>query len=507
MKIKRSSGLLMHITSLPGHHGIGTLGKEAYDFVDLLKNGGQKYWQTLPVGPVTPNFGYSPYSSPSSFAGNFFFISLEMLQEEEWMRNYILDDLPVEEHNDYVNFERVSSLKLPLLKQVSENFFKYASPSVMKAYEQFCLASQDWLKDYTLFVSLAEYFNNYNWLSWEENIRRRTPNAIAEWSQRLKPEIEFHQFIQFAFYKQWFALKEYANQNGIKIIGDIPIYVNFDGADVWAHPDIFQLDPGTERPTFVAGVPPDYFSATGQRWGNPLYTWWDKKQLKKETTRWWISRFKHQLNLFDITRVDHFRGFESFWAIPASEPTAVNGSWEKGPGITFFNEVKKELHELPLIAEDLGVITPEVEKLRENLELPGMKILQFAFDFDNKNPYLPHNYPNSNCLVYTGTHDNNTTNGWFYEQDIDEETRHYVLDYLGINHRDEFHWQLIRLALSSTATLSIFPVQDILGYAGRFRMNTPGKLNNNWNWKLTDGRLTPEIMHRLRKLSLLYNRA
>lgn len=506
MKIKRSSGLLIHITSLPGRHGIGTLGKEAYQFVDLLKDGGQKYWQTLPLGPVTSNFGYSPYSSPSSFAGNFFFINLEMLQEEEWMRNYILDDLPVDENNDFVNFERTRSFKLPLLKQLSENFFKYADDKTMKDYRSFC-KKQEWLDDYALFTAAAEYFNNFHWLTWEEDIRLRKPEGLKRWHKKLESEIDFHKFIQYIFYKQWFALKEYANKNGIKIIGDIPIYVNFDGADVWAHPEIFLLDKETERPLHVAGVPPDYFSASGQRWGNPLYDWWENGKLKKATVDWWLKRFKHQLTLFDITRLDHFRGFEAYWSIPASEPTAVNGKWEKGPGLEFLKLMEKELKKLPLIAEDLGIITPEVEKLRDRLELPGMKILQFAFDFNNKNFYLPHNYTTPNCVVYTGTHDNNTTNGWFYEKDIDEDTRNYVQEYLRLSHRDEFHWEFISLALRSVAVLAMFPVQDVLGYAGKFRMNTPGLPHNNWTWKLTPGRLTPEIMQRLRKKCILYNRA
>ena len=319
--------------------------------------------------------------------------------------------------------------------------------------------------------------------------------------------MDFHKFIQYIFYKQWYPLKKYANENGIKIIGDIPIYVNFDSADAWSNPGIFQLDNKTLKPTAVAGVPPDYFSSTGQRWGNPLYDWWKKDQLNPETFDWWVKRLSHTFKYFDIVRLDHFRGFESYWSIPVSEPTAVNGQWKKGPGIEFFKQLKKEIGDLPIIAEDLGIMTSQVEKLRDQLTLPGMKILQFAFDFTNKNPYLPHNYTTSNCIVYTGTHDNNTTNGWFYNNEIDESTRKYVLRYLRVTHRDEFHWQLISLALSSIAKLSMFPTQDILGYAGKFRMNTPGKPQGNWGWKLTPGRLTPEIMQRLKKLCIIYNRA
>jgi 4-alpha-glucanotransferase len=507
MKLKRSSGILMHVTSLPGKHGIGTLGKEAHEFVDLLKAGEQRYWQTLPLSPVSPTFGYSPYSPLSSFAGNYLFINLEMLQKEEWMRNYIMSDLSVNEYNDFVDFDRIVAFKLPLLRRAAENFFKYAEGKAREEFDEFCELSKYWLEDYALFVPIAEHYNNFNWLTWDEDIRLRKPDAIKKYSRELKPEVDFHKFVQFIFYKQWISLKSYANNKGIKIIGDIPIYVNFDSAEAWANPGIFQLDPQTFMPINVSGVPPDYFSPTGQRWGNPLYIWWEGERLKQDTLDWWVMRFKHVFTSFDITRLDHFRGFESFWAIPASEVTAVKGKWEKGPGIEFFKYMKNKLEKLPIIAEDLGVITPEVEKLRDLLNIPGMKVLQFAFDFNNKNPYLPNNYTTTNCIVYTGTHDNNTTNGWFYEQDIDENTRSYVMKYLRLNHRDAFHWEFISLALSTIAQLSIFPTQDILGYAGKFRMNTPGKIRSNWRWKLTPGRLTPEIMQKLKKLCVMYNRA
>jgi 4-alpha-glucanotransferase len=507
MKIKRSSGILLHITSLPGKHGIGTLGKEAYDFINSLKEGGQKYWQTLPLGPTSPIFGYSPYASHSSFAGNYLFISSEMLQKETWMRTYVLSELPENLYNDFVDFDKITALKLPLLKNACENFYKYTDEETRKDFNQFCESSKYWLEDYALYISAAEHYHNFNWLTWDEDIRLKTPEAIKKWQEKLKSEMDFHKFLQYIFFRQWHSLKKYANENEIKIIGDIPIYVNFDSADAWSNPGIFQLDNKTLKPTAVAGVPPDYFSSKGQRWGNPLYIWWKNGQLKQETFDWWVKRLKHMFLNFDIVRLDHFRGFESYWAIPPSGPTAVNGQWEKGPGIEFFKRLKNEIGDLPIIAEDLGIITPQVEELRDRLMLPGMKILQFAFDFNNKNSYLPHNYTTTNCIVYTGTHDNNTTSGWFYDNEIDENTREYVLGYLRVNHRQEFHWQLISLALSSIAQLSIFPVQDILGYGGKFRMNTPGKLQGNWTWKLTNGRLTPEIMQRLKKLCIIYNRA
>ncbi len=482
------------------------MGVDARQFVDLLREGGQKYWQVLPFGPVSATFGYSPYSALSSFAGNFFFIDMEIMQKEDWMRNYIMSDLPEESYTDFVDFNRVASLKVPLLERASQNFFKYAEGKDRNDFDVFCESEAYWLDDYSLFVPIAEHYNNFNWLSWDEDIRLRRPAALKKFAKELKERVKYHKFVQFVFYKQWGDLKAYANQKGIKVIGDIPIYVNFDSADAWANPEIFQLDPKTFKPVSVAGVPPDYFSPTGQRWGNPLYVWWENNNLKEETLSWWIKRLKHVFTQFDITRLDHFRGFESYWTVPASEVTAINGSWEKGPGNEFFKQVKKELLNLPIIAEDLGVITPQVEKLRDANRFPGMKILQFAFDFDSKNPYLPHNFTNPSCIVYTGTHDNSTTNGWFYEES-DERTRRYIMDYMQLDHQDAFHWKLIHLALSSIAQLSIIPVQDILGYAGRFRMNTPGRIDNNWRWKLTPDRLTPEMMQKLRKLSMLYNRA
>lgn len=510
MKFERSSGLLMHITSLPGKHGIGTMGREAFDFIDQLVKGGQKYWQILPVGPVSPIFGHSPYSSASSFAGNYLFINFELLQKEEWMRNYILSDLPEDAYGDFVNFDRVIAFKLPLLRKFAANFFKYADLDTMEEYNRFYREEKYWLDDYALYMSVSEYYHDYNWITWDPEIRMRTPEGIREWSEKLKNEIDYFKFEQYIFFKQWSAVKKYANEKGIKIIGDIPIYVTFDSADTWAHTEIFQLNKKMLRPKNVAGVPPDYFSKTGQRWGNPLYVWREKNSLKKETMDWWIKRFRRSLELYDIVRIDHFRGFESYWSIPAEEKTAINGSWQKGPGIAFFKKLKEGLgtgdEPLPVIAEDLGVITPEVEQLREDLGLPGMKILQFAFDFSPKNPYLPHNYKNTNYIVYTGTHDNNTTNGWFYENETNEETRQYIIRLLGLEHQHEFHWQLIREALGSIADLSIFPIQDILGYAGKFRMNTPGKTHHNWAWKLTPGRFTPKLMDKLRSLCELYNR-
>ncbi|MCP4138578.1 MAG: 4-alpha-glucanotransferase [bacterium] len=505
MKIERSSGILLHITSLPGNRGIGTLGDEAFEFVDILKEAGQTSWQILPIGPVSPSLGYSPYASTSTFAGNFLFISLDKLSGTNWFSR----DINKIEFNDktFVDFEAVIEHKLAMLTGACTDFFAGAGAQELTDYEKFCAESTFWLDDYALFASLAEHFNTNNWFEWEAPISKRDPEAINKWSSLLKEQIKFHKFVQYLFFSQWHELKEYCNEKGIQIIGDIPIYITLDGADAWAHREIFLLDETTGKPLKVSGVPPDYFSETGQRWGNPLYNWEDSnKRLNPETLLWWVKRIRHIHNQVDIIRIDHFRGFESYWAIDAEEETAINGKWEKGPGIEFFHRLEKELGELPLIAEDLGVITPEVEKLRDDLELPGMKILQFAFDFNNKNYYLPHNYTNPNYIAYTGTHDNNTTNGWFYGPEVDENRKQYILEYMGSNTDHDFHWQLIRLAYMSVAELVIFPVQDILGYGADFRMNIPGTTEGNWGWKLTKGAITGEITGKLRRMGDLYDR-
>ncbi len=507
MKIKRSTGLLLHITSLPGKYGIGTLGKEAYDFVDLLKEGGQKYWQILPVSPVSPVLNYCPYSSISSFAGNPIFINLEILQQKGWLRDDILSTLHVEFNNNFIDFTKVFSQKMKLLTISFENFKRYSDKGVRKSFNGFCKDHKHWLNDYALFSAISIYNNNYNWLNWDKEICFRNPKAIKKWEEKLKGEIEFQKFLQFIFFDQWKELKKYANENGVRIIGDLPIYVSFDSADTWSNPNIFQLDKSTCKPIVVSGVPPDYFSKTGQMWGNPLYDWFENGDLKRETLTWWVKRFKHILDIVDIVRIDHFRGFESYWSIPAKEKNAVKGEWMKGPGIKFFKGLKDKLGDLPLIAEDLGNITCEVEQLRDDLNLPGMKILQFAFDFDKKNQYLPHNFRTTNCVVYTGTHDNNTTNGWFYGSEIDENTREYIIEYLGADNRDEFHWKLIRIAMSSIADLTILPVQDILGYGEEFRMNNPASSVNNWIWKLTPERFNKHVIIKLKKMCQLYNRA
>jgi len=507
MGAKRASGLLLHITSLPGKYGCGTLGREAVDFCDFLASSGQAYWQVLPLGPVCPHWNFSPYSSPSAFAGNELLIDPEKMQALGWLSAEQLLQNEADQESDFADLTKTARQRASLLENAARAFAERQNPGEKIAFEHFRRDQSQWLDDYCLFRALADHFTTMQWTTWPADIARRLPAALDQWRHKLAGPISFWRFGQFVFFKQWLELKSHSNRQGLQIIGDIPFYVNFESADAWSHPEIFQLDGTSGLPATVAGVPPDYFSPTGQRWGNPLYQWHAGRQdLNPSTMDWWTARIGHLLQLVDVLRIDHFRGFDTYWAIPAEESTAIHGQWQPGPGMAFFDALKGKLGKLPLIAEDLGEITPAVEALRERLALPGMKILQFAFDGHNNNPYLPHNFTGSNCLVYTGTHDNNTSNGWFYGQETSEKTKRYILDYLNLAHRDEFHWQLIRLAMQSIACLAVFPVQDILGYGERFRMNIPGQGAGNWCWKLTPGALTPEIGRRLRHLTGLYNR-
>ena len=504
MKLERSSGILLHITSLPGKYGIGTLGPEAIHCADLLRKAGMRYWQILPIGPVDERLGYSPYASTSTFAGNWHFISLEKLAEETWYSGDIGPDPFTESHE--VPFDEVVKHKLPVLKTASDEFFSKAAGSEKHDCERFCRNEAYWLDDFSLYASIAEHTGAINWLTWEKGISMRDPKSITQWSKQLAGEIRFQKFCQYIFFRQWSEFRRSCEECGIQIIGDIPIYVTLESADAWAHPDILILDDKTRQPVSVAGVPPDYFSDTGQRWGNPLYRWKSGKSLNTVTFNWWKKRIGHLHKIVDIIRIDHFRGFEAFWSIPAEEETAVSGTWVKGPGIQFFKKLREEMGHLHLIAEDLGVITPEVEKLRDDLDLPGMRILQFAFDFNNKNYYLPHNIDNRNCVLYTGTHDNNTTNGWFYGTEIDENTRKYVLEYLGLEDWSDFHWKLIRQAYRSVANLVVIPAQDIMGFGPEFRMNKPGTTEGNWRFKLKEEGITEDMALRLRRMGQIYDR-
>ncbi|MDJ0712996.1 MAG: 4-alpha-glucanotransferase [Prochloraceae cyanobacterium] len=495
----RSSGILLHPTSLPSRFGIGDLGKEAYHFIDFLSESYQQVWQILPLGPT--GYGNSPYLSYSALAGNPLLISPEKLLEDELLAQHDLDNLP-DFPLDRVDYDLVIQTKIPLLKVAFENFKAQATKKKQKEFKEFCDRHTYWLDDYALFMAIKEDQNGASWHKWDEEIATRKSKAIEQWSDRLSDRILFHKFLQYEFFRQWTKLKKYANELGIKIFGDIPIYVAHDSVDVWSHRDIFRLDPKTGEPALMAGVPPDYFSETGQLWGNPVYDW---KKLKKTKFQWWIKRIEGMLEYVDIMRIDHFRAFESFWGVPEGEETAMNGEWIEAPGEAFFTILKEKLgDDLPIVAEDLGVITPEVEALRDKFKFPGMKILQFAFDSDRANPFLPYNYVNRNCVVYTGTHDNNTTVGWFYERSPEEQAR--VTDYLGCVCPDGIHWSLIRLALGSVANLAVFPFQDVLGLGGNAKMNQPGTAEGNWSWRCRSEAFNQDVSGHLKYLIYLYGR-
>ncbi|MCK4836854.1 MAG: 4-alpha-glucanotransferase [Candidatus Aminicenantes bacterium] len=506
MDIPRSSGTLLHITSLPGQYGIGTLGKEAYEFVDLLKVGGLKYWQVLPFHPVSAHFDFSPYSPVSVFAGNPLLINLEMIDKEDWMMDDILSGLPKNSEKDFVDFREIVSFKMPFLRKAFENFIQHAGEDVKNYFNYFCQDQKFWLDDYALFISLSVHYDDFNWLKWDQDISTRKFKALKVWRARLHSEIEFQKFLQFVFLKQWFALKKYANNKGIKIIGDLPFYVNLDGSDAWAHPGIFQLDRKTLQPSHVSGIETDYITKAAQKWGNPLYKWFEGKKLKENTLKWWVNRFKNLLNFVDIIKLNHFIGFESEWSIPAKEKVPEKGKWIKGPGIKFFTHLKDKINHLTLIADDWKYRNPQSEKMRDDLNIPGTKVLQLAFDSDPGNTFLPHNFKHSNCILYTSSEDNNTANGWFYHAEMDDEKRNHIMSHMGTNNWDEFHWHFIKLALGSIARLTLLPVHDILGLGEETRINTPGKPRGNWIWKLIPGQLTPKILLKLKKKCQLYGR-
>ncbi|MEA5553525.1 4-alpha-glucanotransferase [Anabaena cylindrica UHCC 0172] len=498
MPFPRSSGILLHPSSFPSRFGIGDLGLEAYRFIDFLKNSYQQYWQVLPLGPTA--YGNSPYMCYSAMAGNYFLISLEKLVDEGFLTEADfanLPDFPV----DKVDFEQVIPIKVNLLIKAFGNFKTQANAVQRKAFEDFCNSKGYWLDNYALFMALKDARNSRSWHTWEPELAKREPAALAQIKQDLAEEIFYYKFVEYEFFRQWSELKNYANQNGIDIIGDIPIYVAHDSADVWANPDNFALNEETGEAALMAGVPPDYFSSTGQLWGNPVYNW---EELQKQDFKWWVQRFEAMLDYVDIIRIDHFRGFEAYWAVPQGEETAVNGEWIEAPGVAFFEAIKQKLGKLPILAEDLGIITPEVEALRDKFEFPGMKVLHFAFGSDPANPFLPFNYP-KNAVVYTGTHDNDTTLGWFNTAN-DYEKQNLLL-YLGSISPDGINWDLIRLALSSIANQAIIPLQDVLGLGNEARMNYPSTAEGNWGWRYRAGVLNGELCDRLQNLTKLYGRA
>ena len=494
---ERSSGILFHPTSLPGKYGIGTLGKEAYAFIDFLKKSRQKLWQIFPLGPT--GYGDSPYQSFSSFAGNPYLIDFDLLIEAHLLSEEDLRDVFFGDNEEYIDYGAIYNQKYPLLRKAYENFKSSDNHEMRENLEHFKRENASWLNDYSLYISLKNHFNGLPWNEWAHDIKNREHGAMEHYRNELADDIEYHNFIQFLFFKQWGDVKRYANENGIKIIGDIPIFVAADSSDAWANPEIFLFDE-ERKPVKVAGVPPDYFSATGQLWGNPLYNW---QKLKETNYSWWVERVRANLSTCDIIRIDHFRGFEAYWAVPYGDDTAINGQWEPGPGIDLFNAIKSQLGELPIIAEDLGLMTQGVIDLREATGFPGMKILGFAFDSGEENDYLPHTYT-KNCVVYTGTHDNDTLIGWF--QKAKEEDRQFARDYLNSRSDDEIHWDAIRGAWSSVANMAISPVQDFLGLGSEARINTPGVAAGNWQWRLRHGVLTDELAERIAKLTKVYSR-
>ena len=499
----RKSGILLHPTSLPGRWGIGDLGAAAYTFVDFLVAAGQQLWQVMPLGPT--GYGDSPYQGFSAFAGNPLLISLDLLLEAGLLAPDEIVDAPAAGDSS-VDYGAVIPFKLAALQRSFERFKAGAAPELRQQLADFRTEQRGWLAEYTLFAAIKEAHGGANWNTWDRPIARHEPAAIGEWASRLSHQTEFHAYMQFLFFEQWGRLKAYANARGIQIIGDIPIFVAYDSADVWANRDLFELnDEG--HSTVVAGVPPDYFSATGQLWGNPLYRW---DAIAGQGYRWWIERLRATLMLVDIARIDHFRGFAAYWEVPAGEDTAINGRWVRGPGEALFEAMRAALGGdagsfgggLPIIAEDLGVITPDVEALRDDLGFPGMKVLQFAFGGDPDGPYLPHNY-STRCVVYTGTHDNDTTLGWW--NTCSASDRHNVQLYLGRDGSD-ISWDFIRAALASVADMAIVPMQDVLNLGSEGRMNTPGNASGNWGWRYTSDQLTVELAERLGSLTHIYGR-
>ena len=495
----RRAGILLHPTSLPGPHGCGDFGPGAYHFIDWLQAAGQSLWQLLPLAPVSGP-GYSPYGSTSAFAGSPMLIAIEPLIERGWLAPPAADLLATLNARR-VDFDRVLPLRMQWLAQAHAGFLAQANSREREEFSTFCREEAAWLEDYALFMALDDLYRQrqvWNWTGWDPALARRVPDALAQARRTHADALAFWRFVQWCFFRQWRQLKQHANQRGIAIVGDMPIFIAHHSADCWARPDLFLLDAQGE-PRVVAGVPPDYFSATGQRWGNPLYDW---PAMQREGFAWWIARMKHELARADLVRVDHFRGFAGYWEIPASCPTAIEGRWVTAPGEALFDALKTALGTLPVIAEDLGVITPDVEALRDRFGLPGMKILQFAFSGDASHAFLPHNYPR-NCAVYTGTHDNDTLLGWYAT--ATERERGYARAYLGSD-GGELHWAAIRAAFGSVAQIAVAQMQDALGLGAEHRMNTPGR-TGCWTWRFDWTQVGPEPARRLAQLAAAYGRA
>lgn len=490
----RECGVLLPVASLPSPYGIGSFSKEAYEFIDTLKEAGQHYWQILPLGPTS--FGDSPYQSFSAFAGNPYFIDLDRLVEEGLLTQEECNEADFGNNPRDIDYGKIFYNRFPLLKKAYERWLEKGHTAA-EAKE----ALWEETVDYCFYMAVKNHFEGKSWEFWDENIRLREQKAMEQFQYELAAEIGFYAFLQMKFEEQWEELKSYANENGIRIIGDIPIYVAFDSADSWSHPEMFQFDEDN-RPIAVAGCPPDGFSATGQLWGNPLYRWDYHRETGYE---WWMRRMEYSFRMYDVVRVDHFRGFDEYYSIPAGSETAIHGTWEKGPGIGIFQKMKERFGRLDIIAEDLGFLTPSVLELVKNTGFPGMKVLEFAFDSREESDYLPHNYT-TNCVVYTGTHDNNTICGWY--DVLNEGDKAFSVEYMGNGYTPagEIHWDFVRMALSSVARLAVIPVQDYLGLGVEARINEPSTLGKNWRWRMLADEFTSELAKKCRRMAKIYGR-
>ena len=489
----RTSGVLMPISSLPSPYGIGTMGKAARRFVDFLKKGGQTYWQILPICPTS--CGDSPYQSFSSFAGNPYYIDLEILCKDKLLNKKECESFDWGGSERYVDYGTMYASRYALLRKAYTRFVK----DIPQEYWDFCEEQKDWLEDYALFMTLKDANEGMSWANWPKELKDRQWDAINAAKEQYAENLNFYKMLQYLFFKQWKELKAYANENGIRIIGDVPIYVAGDSADVWANPEQFYLDE-ERNPIEVAGCPPDAFSADGQLWGNPLFRW---DVMKNDGYAWWTKRISAMAKLYDIVRIDHFRGFDSYYAIPAKDDTARNGQWRQGPGMDLFRTLEEKLGKLPIIVEDLGYLTPSVYQLLEDSGFPGMKVLQFAFDSREGNEYLPHRYP-KNCVVYTGTHDNDTTMGWM--KSAPKEMVKFAKEYLNLTKEEGYNWGMMRGAWASVADMAIVPMQDLLGLGSEARLNTPSTLGNNWKWRATADQIDNKLAVRLYKYTEMYGR-
>lgn len=489
----RSSGVLMPISSLPSPYGIGTMGKAALKFVDFLEKAGQQYWQILPICPTS--YGDSPYQSFSSFAGNPYFIDLDYLCKEKLLTKKECESFDWGGSEQYVDYGTLYESRYALLRKARERFFKKEPED----FDDFCVREAEWLSEYALFMAIKDANDGVAWSQWPDGLKRREPEALNKARIAYADDIDFYRMLQYLFFKQWKELKAYANKKGVRIIGDVPIYVAADSADVWANPGQFYLDKDL-NPIEVAGCPPDAFSEDGQLWGNPLFRW---DVMKKDHYSWWTKRVAAMAQLYDIVRIDHFRGFDSYYAIPAEDDTAKNGKWKKGPGMDLFRTLENKLGKLSIIAEDLGFLTPSVHKLLKDSGFPGMKVIQFAFDSREDSDYLPHNYT-QHCVVYTGTHDNDTTMGWF--ETAPKESIKYAIEYLNLTKEEGYNWGMMRAAWSSVADLAVVPFQDLLGLGSEARINTPSTLGDNWKWRATEEQISDELAKKLHHCMSTYAR-